>query len=477
MRNLFVRAVLIFLLGTLLIAVPSIGTIAAEQNCLLTWQVVPSPNIGSEINVLYGVAVLAPNDVWAVGTFGDSGSVLHSLILHWDGSSWTSVQHPDVIGGLYAIQALSPADIWAVGGSANYDEHDKSTGNALHWDGVQWQIVPGVEHGGTAISILNANSIWIAGNDIAVYHWNGSSFARSAIRSTPLPHQTLSGIRVFAPDDLWVVGNWFPSSIGFHINVYHWNGSFWNELDTPSLPNPSLNGIGGTRSDAIWVVGIDQYLKRGLMMRWDGSSWSEIATPDLFGQKYNGDVYFSEIMLDQLDDGWAVGAVQLFSPSRDLPLIERWNGVNWQVNPVPKLNSKYSALLDMVVLSNEVAWTVGSNGQDGPFKETFVMRGGLPCVDPPSKGVKPELISPKDGETLAGSVTLDWREVIIATSYQVQLWQGGRKKHPLLNTITIETTLDLAALEPYRGGYRWRVRPCNEAGCGPWSRSYKFLIE
>ena len=54
---------------------------------------------------LFGVAAIAPDDVWAVG-FG---------IEHWDGRRWTHIKLFGEADDLFDIAAVSATDIWAVG--------------------------------------------------------------------------------------------------------------------------------------------------------------------------------------------------------------------------------------------------------------------------------------------------------------------------------------------------------------------------
>ncbi|MFL5732662.1 MAG: hypothetical protein ACJ78Q_05615, partial [Chloroflexia bacterium] len=69
---------------------------------------------------LQGLGVVAPDDIWAVGSLGNrrnAGS--GTLAVHYDGSAWNVVSSPDApecdCGGLYAVAAASPGDVWAVG--------------------------------------------------------------------------------------------------------------------------------------------------------------------------------------------------------------------------------------------------------------------------------------------------------------------------------------------------------------------------
>jgi len=68
-----------------------------------------------------------PNDVWAAGYDGS-----HSLMLHFDGSSWTRAGVQD-IGILMAISGTSASDVYAVATWA-------TAGAILHWDGNVWTV-------------------------------------------------------------------------------------------------------------------------------------------------------------------------------------------------------------------------------------------------------------------------------------------------------------------------------------------------
>src|SRR5439155_1407461 len=60
-----------------------------------SWSVVPSPNAGTFINRLNGVATVSANDVWALGYHSD-GSASKTLVERWDGTSWSVVDSPNV---------------------------------------------------------------------------------------------------------------------------------------------------------------------------------------------------------------------------------------------------------------------------------------------------------------------------------------------------------------------------------------------
>src|SRR5207248_4313678 len=110
--------------------------------------------------------------IWAVGDL-----VSQTLVLHWDGSSWSIVPSPSPGSSNYlrGVAAVSSNDVWAVG--------DYSGGTlVLHWNGAKWSIVPSP---GTAqlkrVAVVAANDVWAVGNyynngvQTQIEHWDGSS--------------------------------------------------------------------------------------------------------------------------------------------------------------------------------------------------------------------------------------------------------------------------------------------------------------
>jgi hypothetical protein len=116
------------------------------------WNEVATPNVGKGTNRLEGVLALSPNNVWAVGYFtppkGDM-EPKHTLILHWDGTSWKVVPSPNVgpkthgpSNRLFGLTANSAHDIWAFGCHFAAGGSGQFRTLVLHWDGTSWKIVP-----------------------------------------------------------------------------------------------------------------------------------------------------------------------------------------------------------------------------------------------------------------------------------------------------------------------------------------------
>jgi hypothetical protein len=104
--------------------------------------VAQSPNPGARSNNLSDIAVVAADDVWAVGQYTTEGFSRRTLIVHWDGQEWTQVSSPNVgpDSGLNKISVLSANDIWAVGTYfINFFDHVTLV---EHWDGTSWTHSP-----------------------------------------------------------------------------------------------------------------------------------------------------------------------------------------------------------------------------------------------------------------------------------------------------------------------------------------------
>jgi hypothetical protein len=137
----------------------------------IQWSIVPSPSPGTS-NELFSVAAASSNEIWAVGQINNGSA---SLLLHWNGTSWTSVAgSPNT--ELDDIVALSANDVWAVGTSALV--HALS----MHWDGTSWSIVPAVSPANATqlFGVANAysNRVWAVG----YYRPDGSGqYARTLV--------------------------------------------------------------------------------------------------------------------------------------------------------------------------------------------------------------------------------------------------------------------------------------------------------
>lgn len=292
--------------------------------------VIPSPNSGKNGSRLQAITEITPENVWAVGSvlsmpsspnsLGGFLSGLHTLIEHWDGRQWSVVSSPDGATGtnsqneLRSIAAVSASDIWAVGYS-----YQNQVSNALieHWNGHQWNVVnlPGSLHATYLQQVVasSENNIWIDGYSDApsdqispalLAHWDGSQW--NLIPGLPKNFSLLS-LQASSPHDIWLAGEIQPAlanaakpqntsgPTGLTI-IAHWNGT---SLQQQTLPKLSLQQVptsyGATYQDQasvfvnasndIWVAGGQSNFAQFtstvpvFIKHWDGKNWKAIPLP------------------------------------------------------------------------------------------------------------------------------------------------------------------------------------------------------
>lgn len=183
----------------LALALPLARSVAAPgerlrsaPRCAWSWNIVPSPSPDPRGNLLTGVAAVSPSDVWAVGGSGGrySNGLRNTLVEHWDGSSWSVVASPNPGSGLNELTGVAaggPDDVWAVGYTS--DGGDPRT-LIEHWDGRRWNVVPSPNPGTGgnylyAVAAVGADDVWAVGasGDVnsasgvtLIEHWDGTSW-------------------------------------------------------------------------------------------------------------------------------------------------------------------------------------------------------------------------------------------------------------------------------------------------------------
>jgi hypothetical protein len=146
---------------------PFTGPVALHWNGQ-TWSNIPAANTVTRVT-LRSVAVLSPTNVWSAGNTSTRGSdpLPIATVEHWDGTSWSIIPNPNsgthnVGTVLYGIAAVSANDIWAVG-------VDNSQTLTEQWDGTSLHIVnspnPGnVSNGLVGVTALSDGTVAAVGS-------------------------------------------------------------------------------------------------------------------------------------------------------------------------------------------------------------------------------------------------------------------------------------------------------------------------
>jgi hypothetical protein len=147
------------------------------------WKSVATPNVGEGTNKLNAVLALAPDDVWAVGfstpVAPPKQAAKLTLIEHFDGTRWSVVPSPNVgpnsanqSNRLLGLTANSANDIWAFGSYFAADGSGHQMTLLLHWDGTSWTVAssPSPTKGKFPCDLLWAGvvpspgNVWILGS-------------------------------------------------------------------------------------------------------------------------------------------------------------------------------------------------------------------------------------------------------------------------------------------------------------------------
>lgn len=230
------------------------------------WRHVPSPDPGSGYDYLYGISAASPDSVWAVGVYYN-GSVDQTLIEHWDGTSWSVQRSPNPGGSargnrLYAVSATSSDNAWAVG---VYDNGTALHSLIEHWDGTSWRVQRSPEPPGGAnfrtLDSVSADSpadAWAVGNSrygTLVEHWDGTGWKLVPnAKPTGATDSGFHGVTAVSSANAWAVGGYVASTPSGHGLIEHWNGARWSIWQMPTNASAVLEAVAATPRHA-WAVG------------------------------------------------------------------------------------------------------------------------------------------------------------------------------------------------------------------------------
>lgn len=245
------------------------------------WTAEEGPNPEAETNELLDVDASGASEVWAVGRtadeFGD-----RPLAMRFDGIQWEDVDLPEELSGrLTSIAVIAPDDIWAVGFSGSPDALTERT-LLLHWDGTLWADVDAGRADGVGrsalfdIAALSSDDVWAAGylhNRPLMIRFDGEAWSRMESDA----RRAIEAIEPLSPDDGWAVGD----------SILRFDGSTWVEEEDAMLPG-RLSSVAAVSPQDIWAVGAvvaDDGTSRALVMRFDGQRWSIVDGPRVPGSE------------------------------------------------------------------------------------------------------------------------------------------------------------------------------------------------
>ncbi len=104
----------------------SVVPVPGSMNNGIPTHIAPAPSIpqsGGPYHELTGITVISPTDVWSVGGSTDQQGVIHTYIIHWNGTIWSVVSSPNVPHETNMLMGISGAahtgQLWAAGFAIN----------------------------------------------------------------------------------------------------------------------------------------------------------------------------------------------------------------------------------------------------------------------------------------------------------------------------------------------------------------------
>lgn len=311
------------------------------------WVEVPTPGGCGHLNACY---FNSSDDGWACGSRGDGP---YPVLIHWNGVEWEEYPYGGWFGeedfgdiALFDISFSGPNDGWCVGNYAY--EHQKRYGIILRYDGEEWYLFE--ENLGEQVSsvyTLTTDNVWFnvfEGGKSTLYNWNGKELIEYY---TNTPNDGLSDIDFYSSDNGLAVGDLAV--------VYHWNGSFWEELYYDPLAFTIFMEVSFDTPTTAYIVGENWVTGENELWRYDGGDivrlrdWQE---------------YKSVRIIDFIsqDNGWIFG---YYYPDHDplhgIPCTWHWNGDDWILEEGPDDMVGYG----IYCLDYYNIWIVGMKG--GPL--------------------------------------------------------------------------------------------------------------
>ena len=319
---------------------------------------------------LSGVAAASASSAWAMGCNGTECA--KTLILRWNGTTWSEVPSPDLGTTHYipSVAAASDGSAWAAGCTGCTGASALTTGRTLilRWNGTAWTQVPspspGLDPQLMGVTATSADSAWavgytsIIGQDGGAFplilRWNGVNWTQWP---NPGPESGyLTGVAAVSASSAWAFGVSERPGVVSTL-ILRWNGTAWTRVPTPSPGTDSqITGLAVASDDNAWAVG-DTFSSTSvttpLILHWNGTAWTLVPNPSPAGSYLDGVAATSD------GTAWAVGYTGTGINRRMLML--GWNGTAWTRVPTP-YPGPYAALLGVTAVSSSNVWAVGGTG-------------------------------------------------------------------------------------------------------------------
>src|SRR5579871_777902 len=343
---------------------------------------------------LCDAAFVSADEWWAVGNVGVALRANRTLIMQFDGSSWTTVASPNqgtLNNGLNGVSMIDGSG-WAVG-------FYQATGYqplALQWDGTQWS--PSSPAAFPSDSVFTGVDALADGTAWAV----GFQTTKAGVRSTLIEYasdgawtqvaspnvagstvNSLTAVAGTAATGLWAVGYWLgPTGLQPLVLCYDTTqpSPSWalvSGVPAPGQVDTVLTGVDVLSASDVWVVGYcnDGGADRPLALHWDGSAWTSSTVP--------GAGLLRQVRAVASDNVWAGGSYYSTSRQQYQTLAVQFDGTAWTTVGSPDSKMSSDEILGLAVNPDGSALTlVGRAGSNSLIAQASCPSGP---VSPPAR--------------------------------------------------------------------------------------------
>lgn len=337
----------------------------------------PSPTKAYYESTLGGIAMVSPDEGWAVGgTAAQSAQDLATskvLLLHYLHGVWSPVQLP-LHGYLTSISMDSPTDGWAVGQLNSEGPLVGATPLLLHYDGQAWKRAsfPAQDGNPQQVQMLSSTDGWLIGSSFYqkekllsnIWHYDGRAWT-----AQPLPGNIstelifIARISMISPTEGWAIleaGGDLKTPITSFI--LHYTGGRWQVQRV--LTNVGVQSISMLSAADGWIAAEAEGAANTssgakphpVLLHYTGEQWVDATTSISDVGKLD---ILEEVFMRSPTDGWIIS--QHLDYYNTAALL-RYNGTQWTETRLPALaNSSVLSIRSIAMTSPTEGWAVGDH--------------------------------------------------------------------------------------------------------------------
>ena len=290
----------------------------------------------------------------------------------------------------FRIRSVAAGTLWIVGATLialSFAAPEPAASSAS----AEWSIVGSPNSQRTpadnffsGVNCVSANDCWVVGyyvnagvQQTLIQHWNGEAWAIVPSPNVSITQSNLlRSVACTSASDCWAVGSYSDGTV-YQTLVQHWDGERWSIVPSANTSAAQYNylvGVACSGSNDCWAIGgfNNGAAEQTLIQRWNGTSWALVDSPNTSATEQNT---LRGVACVSASDCWAVGSSINADTGSDETLVQRWNGVAWEIVSSPNsLLGSGSRLRGVTCSSASDCWAVGDFNVGNSVTQTLIER-------------------------------------------------------------------------------------------------------